>query len=267
VLRLGLLWTLNVLFLLIFGFPFYWLTITAFKTPAEADTLPIGWLPSHLYWGNFRAILANAEFQHAFLNSAIVATTTTALALVVGSCAAYALARLPLPRKRSILVGAVLGVAIPPIALVPSLYLELRQLGWLDTYLALIAGDLAFALPFTIWVLSNVFRDIPPQIIEQAEVDGCTPVHALWHVAMPLAIPSLVAAGLLTFIIVWNEFLFAVTFTMSPQMETITVLVVRFGGWSGLAAASELVMVPIIALALIGQRGIVRGLTSGAVNG
>ncbi len=267
ILRLCLLWTLNLVFLLIFGFPFFWLTVTAFKTPMEADTLPIQWLPSHLYWGNFRFMLANPQFQHAFLNSALVATTTTSLALVIGGGGAYALARLPLPRKRSMLMAVVLGVAVPPIALVPSLYLEMRQLGLLDTYLSLITADLALALPFTIWVLSNIFRDIPSQILEQAEVDGCSPVHALWYVALPLAMPALVAAALLTFITVWNELLFAVTFTMSSQMETITVLVASSGGWSGLSAGVLLVLAPILALALIGQRGIVRGLTSGAVSG
>ncbi|HZS90183.1 MAG TPA: carbohydrate ABC transporter permease [Chloroflexota bacterium] len=264
--RVAALWALNLLLLLFFLFPFYWLTITALKSPAEADTLPVTWFPAHLYWGNFAAVVANGGFRRNVLNSVIVATTTTALALVIGSCAAYALAHLPLPRKRSLLVGIVIMATFPPIALVPSLYLVMLQLHWIDTYPALIVSDLALALPFAVWVLTNLFRAIPTHLVEQAEVDGCTPVQALRRIVIPLAAPGLLAATLLVFIPVWNEFLFAVTFTLRPETETVPV-VLSGGGWSGLAAATEVVTLPIIALALIGQRGIVRGLTSGAING
>jgi len=266
IVRSGLLWTLNALFLIFFLFPFYWQTVTALKPPAEVDALPVRWLPSHLYWGNVRAVLTDPPFMRAVLNSAIVATTTTAVALLVGSSAAYALAHLPLPRTRGLLMGIVSAATIPPIALVPSLYLLFRQLQWLDTYAALVVGDLAVALPFAIWVLSNVFRAIPADLIEQAEADGCTPGQALWHVVVPLAAPGLAAAGILIFITVWNELLFALTFTLHAQMATVPVALGTAGGWGGtLAAASEVVTAPIIVLTLVGQRGIVRGLMSGAV--
>ncbi len=266
ILRSGLLWTFNALFLIFFLFPFYWQTVTALKPPAEVDALPVSWLPSHVYWGNFQTVLTDPQFMRAVLNSVIVATTTTALAILVGGSAAYALAHLPLPRKRGMLVGVVSAATIPPIALVPSLYLLFRQLQWLDTYAALIVGDLAVALPFAIWVLSNVFRAIPADLIEQAEADGCTPGQAVRHVVVPLAAPGLSAAGILIFIIVWNEFLFALTFTLHAPMATVPLAIGGAGGWGGtLAAASEVVTEPIIVLTLVGQRGIVRGLMSGAV--
>src|SRR5579875_508256 len=126
--RRALLWCLHLLLLGFFLFPFYWQTVTALTAPAEAAASPVSWFPHHLYWGNFRAILTDPGFTRAVLNSAIVATATTALALAVGAMAAYALAHLPLPRPRRVLMAVLVAAALPPIALVPSLYLLMRQL-------------------------------------------------------------------------------------------------------------------------------------------
>ena len=266
--RRGALWLVNLLILTFFLFPFYWQTITAFKSPAEVEALPVSWFPDHLYWGNFRGVLRQSTFTHALLSSTVVATSTTLFALSLGSLAAYALAHLPLPYKRSILVGVLLVTTIPPIALVGSLFLVMLRLGLLDTYPALIIADLSLALPFAIWVLTNMFRSIPLHLAEQAEVDGCTPLQVLRYVVLPLAAPGLLTAGILVFITTWNEFLFALNLSMSARTYTLPVMIVSFGGgWGTLAAASELVTVPIILLVLASQRGIVQGLSSGAVKG
>ena len=266
--RGGLLLALNLLFLLFFLFPFFWQTVTAFESPEEVDALPLHWFPSRLYLGNFHAAIANGWFTHAVLNSLVVATTVTVLALTLGSCAAYALAHLPLPRKRGVLMAILATATLPPIALVPALFLFMRRLGLIDTYAALILADLALVLPFAIWVLANVFRAVPAHLVEQAEVDGCTPVQALRRVVLPLAAPGLVTAGVLSFIMVWNEFLFALTLGMTIRTYTVPVVLSSFAGGGGmLAASSQLVTVPIILIALVCQRGIVQGLTSGAIKG
>ncbi len=270
--RVVLLWVLNVFFLAFFLFPFYWQTITALKPPSELYAQPVVWFPSHLYWGHFQAVFTGFHFEQNIFNSVLVATVTTVLCLVLGTFAAYALAKLPLPAKKTILVLVVTMVTFPAIALVASLFLVLRSLGLIDTYQALIVPYVAFSLPFTIWVLTNFFRDIPGDLAEQAEVDGCTPLQSLTRVILPLSAPGLVTVALLVFIGAWNEFLFAFTFTSRADTMTIPVAIYNFNGvhevpWGEISAGSELVTLPIIALVLIFQRRLVQGLTAGASKG
>jgi ABC-type glycerol-3-phosphate transport system permease component len=163
-------------------------------------------------------------------------------------------------------------VTFPGIALVASLFIFLRSLSLIDTYWALVIPYVAFSLPFAIWVLTNFFRDIPAELSEQAEVDGCTPFQSLYRIILPLAAPGLVTAGLLIFIGAWNEFLFAYIFTSTSNAMTIPVAIYGFGGiheipWGEIAAGSEMVTLPIIALVLIFQRRIVQGLTAGSLKG
>jgi ABC-type glycerol-3-phosphate transport system permease component len=264
----GLLWTLNLALLCFFLFPFYVQTVTALESPADANSRARRWFPHAFVWSRLAQVLQNGTFQHAVFNSVVVASCTTVLSLLLGSCGAYAIAHLPLPRKRGILLALVISATIPPIVLVPSLYLQMRRLGLIDTHTALIIAELALALPFTTWVLANHFRQIPVALIEQAEVDGCRPVHALWRVVLPLALPGLAAAGLLTFIMVWNEFQFALTLSMSIRSATVPVLIGGYGGWgSNPVVASEIVTVPLVILALVGQRALVQSLSSGALKG
>jgi len=270
--RLVLLWTLNVLFLLFFLFPFYWQTITAFKPDAEIMSSPVEWFPSRLDLSHFQSVFTNFGFGRNIMNSIVVAGLTTLLCLLFGIFAAYAIAKLPLPAKRPIMIGVVVMVTFPGIALVAPLFILLRGLGWTDTYLALIIPYAAFSLPFTVWVLTNFFRDIPSDLARQAEVDGCSPLQALFRVILPLAAPGLVTAGLLVFIGAWNEFLFAFTFTSSSNAMTVPVAIAGFSGdhtvpWGEIMAGSELVTLPIIVLVLLFQRRIVQGLTAGATKG
>ncbi len=272
VIRVGLLCVLNVFFLFFFLFPFYWQTITALKPPSELYSTPVRWFPSHLYWGHFQSVFTNFGFARNILNSIVVATSTTVICMLVGTFAAYALAKLPLPAKRTILVLVITMVTFPAIALVASLFIFLRSLGLIDTYAALIIPYVAFSLPFAIWVLTNFFRDIPNDLAEQAEVDGCTPFQALRRIILPLTAPALVTVALLVFIGAWNEFLFALTFTSSVNAVTVPVAIFNFSGlheipWGEISAGSELVTLPIIALVLIFQRRIVQGLTAGASKG
>ncbi len=270
--RVIVLWVLNLFFLFFFLFPFYWQTVTALKPTSEIFVTPVIWFPSHLDFSHFQNVFTGRNFGQNILNSVIVATATTLLSLFFGTLSAYALARLPLPAKRTILVLVIVMVTFPGIALVASLFIFLRDLHLTDTYLALIIPYVAFSLPFAIWVLTNFFRDIPADLSEQAEVDGCTPVQSLTRVILPLSAPALVTAGLLIFIGAWNEFLFAYTFMSQTSMQTVPVAIYYFGGiheipWGEISAASEIVSLPIIALVLIFQRRIVQGLTAGSLKG
>ncbi len=271
--RLTILWILNIFFLFFFLFPFYWQTMTSLKSSLDIAASPIVWFPSHFVFTHYQNVFAGSPpFARNILNSVVVASATTLISLLFGTLSAYALARLPLPAKRTILVLVIVMVTFPGIALVASLFVFLRDLNLTDTYFALIIPYVAFSLPFAIWVLTNFFRDIPGELAEQAEVDGCTPVQSLTRVILPLSAPALVTAGLLIFIGAWNEFLFAYTFTSQPTMQTVPVAIYYFGGihevpWGDISAASEAVSLPIIALVLIFQRSIVQGLTAGSLKG
>jgi ABC-type glycerol-3-phosphate transport system permease component len=269
-LRLCFLWTLNLFFLFFFLFPFFLLVTTAVKPPREADAIPLQWFPTSLYWGNFRVLFGYFDFQRYVFNSTLVALITTLIALTLSAAAAYALARLPLPAKRTLLVLTVAAISISAITMVPSLYLLLREFGWLNTRRALLAPYVAISLPFATWILTNAFRQIPVELTEQGEVDGCTPLATLWRVVLPLASPSLITAGVVIFLTAWNEYEFAAIFILDAQspIETAPVVLAGIGGsWGIASAASLIVALPMVAVVLILQQQIVQGLTAGALKG
>jgi multiple sugar transport system permease protein len=273
VVRRTLLWILNLFFLLFFLFPFFWQTTTSLKPDSEIQHNPIMWFPSRLDFSHYYNVFTPLyHFGQAIENSVIVASVSTFFAMVLGTLAAYSLAKLPLPAKRTIMVLVIVMITFPAIALVSSLFIFERDLHLTDTYWGYFVPYVTFSLPFAIWVLTNFFREIPADISEQAEVDGCTALQSLVRVILPLSAPALVTSGLLIFIGGWNEFLFAFTFMSQPSMYTVPVAINYFGGihnvpWGELTAASEVTSLPIVALVLIFQRLIVQGLTSGSLKG
>jgi multiple sugar transport system permease protein len=252
-------------------FPIAWQLVTALKPTAELVTLP-PLLPSSFTPQHFTVVFTERPFARVLLNSAVVAVGTTALCLIIGTPAAFALAKLRVPGRRAILLGILSVSMFPPIAVVGSLFLLIRMLHLRDTYWALILSDTTFALPFTVWVLTSFFRDIPADLLRAARVDGCTDFQALLYVFIPTATPGLVTAALLTFIFTWNEFLFALTFTATEAARTAPVEIALFPGlhevpWGEMAAASMIVTLPVLAVVIAVQRRLVAGLTAGAVKG
>jgi multiple sugar transport system permease protein len=247
--------------------PFAWQLLTSLRPESE---LASRGLPSTLTLQSYAQVFAGHSFQRVILNSFLVAALTTVLVLAIGSSAAFALAKLPLP-GRSLLLGAVLAVSMfPPIATVAPLFLVIRALGLRDQLAGLVIPYTTFALPLSIWILTTFFRDLPDDLYRAARVDGCTPFQALRKVFLPLAAPGIATTGLLVFIFCWNEFLYALTFTSSPQHRTIPVEISLFAAehvepWGQIAAASIIVTLPLIALTLLFQRRIVAGLTAGGV--
>jgi multiple sugar transport system permease protein len=252
--------------------PFYWLINVSLKTGgdlARADLLPPN--PS---LDNYGSIFDNADFTAALRNSVIVTSITTVLALVVGSFAAYALARLRFPLKFLILAVVLSISTFPPIAIASPIFKLWTDIGLYNTYAGLIIPYLTFALPLAIYILASFFREIPKDLEEAALVDGATHFQAFRKVVLPLAAPGLVTAGLLTAFFVWNEFLLAVTLTSSPSAFTVPVAVANFTGSTEfeiplgtISAASVVITVPLVALVIIFQKRIVAGMTSGAVKG
>jgi multiple sugar transport system permease protein len=252
--------------------PVLWLASLSFKDPAtiaDGSFLPRKWTLE-----NYRGIFDTSLFTRALVNSIGIALIATALAVVVGSMAAYAVARLRFPGK-GLLVGATLLIAMfPPISLVSPLFNLWRQLGLFDTWPGLIIPYLTFALPLTIYTLSAFFREIPWSLEKAARVDGATPFQAFTRVIAPLAAPGMVTTAILVFIFCWNDFVFAISLTSTLNSRTVPAAIAFFTGASqfqtpigSIAAAGVVITIPIIVFVFVFQRRIVAGLTSGAVKG
>jgi len=251
--------------------PVLWQLVTALKPTAELVTLP-PLLPTVPTLDHFRSVFMDRPFARILFNSTGVALLTTLVCLVLGTPAAFALAKLRVPGQRLILLSILAVSMFPPIAIVGSLFLLIRLLHLRDTWWALILADATFALPLTIWVMTSFLRDIPDDLLRAARVDGCTTLQALLYVFLPVVAPGLTTAVLLTFVFTWNEFLFALTFTATDAARTVPVEIALFPGlhevpWGEMAAAAMLVTVPLLILMLVAQRHIVAGLTAGAVKG
>lgn len=253
-------------------FPFYWLINTSLKTGADLSGANL--LPPDPTLDNYTSIFEDSAFTMALRNSAIVAGSVTVISLVIGSFAGYALARLRLPLKFLILALLLSISTFPPIAIAAPVFEIWTDIGLYNTYLGLILPSLAFGLPLTVYILASFFREIPRELEEAALIDGATRFQAFRKIVVPLSAPGVVTAGLLVFIFAWNEFLFAITLTSTPERRPVPAAIAFFTGsqqfevpLGTISAASVIVTVPLIALVLIFQRRIVAGLTAGAVKG
>jgi trehalose/maltose transport system permease protein len=204
----------------------------------------------------------------------IVAGSTVLIALGLGSVCAYALGRLPFRFKGPVLYLVLTMTMFPQIAILSGLFVMLRTLSLFNTRQGLVLTYLIFTMPFTIWVMTQYFRSLPKELEEAAYVDGASPLKVFWDILLPLTMPGLVSTGLLAFIAAWNEFLFALTFTITDQMKTVPVVISQFTGassfeqpWGAIMAASMVVTIPLVILVMIFQYRIVEGLTAGAVKG
>jgi multiple sugar transport system permease protein len=268
-----LLWIGVILIMLFCLFPFYWLINTSLKAGSDLSSGDL--FPPHPTFKNYSSIFRNDDFIKALRNSAIVSLTTTLIALIVGSFAAYALARLRFPMKFLLLAVILSITTFPPIAIAAPVFKLWTDIGLYNSYLGLILPDLTFTLPLTIYILTSFFREIPRELEEAALVDGASYFQAFRKIVLPLAAPGLVTAGLLAFIFVWNEFLFAITLTSSPDRRPVPAAIAFFTGSASrfevpigtISAASVVVTVPLIFLVVLFQRRIVAGLTAGAVKG
>ncbi|GAA6742634.1 carbohydrate ABC transporter permease [Thermus antranikianii] len=276
-LRLGnrLLFYLLVAFVVVYSaFPFYWAVISSFKPSDALFASNPSFLPLPFTLDHYRNVFLQANFGRNLLNSLMVAGGATLLSLTLGVLAAYALGRLPFPPKNAVLYLVLAMTMFPQIAVLGGLFMLLRQAGLFNTHLGLILSYLLFTLPFTVWVLVGYFKGLPRELEEAAYVDGATPLQTLVRIMLPLTGPGLVTTGLLAFIAAWNEYLFALTFTVGDKVKTVPPAIASFGGatpfeipWGSIMAASVVVTVPLVVLVLIFQQRIVAGLTAGAVKG
>ena len=270
--------TLRVLFallltgILVFAlFPLYHAFVTSVTPPGElfrATILPAGWTLEH-----YRGVLAG-PFAYSIFNSALVAAAVVAVTVGLTLGAGYALARIRFRGRRAVLL-AILSVSMfPQIAVLAGMFQLVRTFGLFDSLGALVFSYLTLTLPFAAWVLATFAGGIPRDLEEAAALDGAGPLRIIVRIFVPLLQPALVATVLLVFIASWNEFLFALTFTLSDENRTVPVAIALLSGasayelpWGAIMAAAVVVTVPIVSLALVFQRHIVSGLLAGALKG
>ncbi|PPI84821.1 sugar ABC transporter permease [Marinobacter maroccanus] len=253
-------------------FPFYYAIVTSFKSGSEL--FDVTWWVSSFNFSNYLSVIGDGSFVGSIWNSVLVSFATVIIAMAFGLTAAYALGRVQF-RGRSAVLMIVLGVSMfPQVAVLSGLFEVIRALDLYNNPLALIFSYTIFTLPFTVWILTTFMRQLPKELEEAAIVDGASPMTTLFKVFIPLMWPAMATTGLLAFIAAWNEFLFALTFTLTDDQRTVPVAIALLTGgsqyelpWGNLMAASVIVTVPLVLLVLIFQRRIVSGLTAGAVKG
>jgi multiple sugar transport system permease protein len=258
--------------------PFLWMAVASVTPPTALAARPYHWIPSHLDFSRYSDILqakgqdVAAAFRQSVVNSTIVAVGTTAISMGVGIFGAYAFAMLRFRFRRFTMMVFLTTYMLPPIALLVPLYLTMSALGLLDSDLGLIVVYCSYVTPFVLWILSNYFLSIPPELEEAARVDGCSRMGALFRVILPSARPGIFATLMFAFLLSWDEFLYALIFTSTPAAKTIPVAIADFTGrYStdfGLVAAGGLIAsAPPVLLAIAFQRFVVGGLSAGAVKG
>jgi multiple sugar transport system permease protein len=259
----------TVLFILL---PLYWLIASSFKSPNSVGDSPPSLGPTPFSGSNYHNAFVNYDFGVYFKNSLIVTLAATALVLILGTLAGYALGRLPMRGKFPLMVTLLIISVFPAVAVLAPLYLLERNLGWLNSYQALIIPYTAFNLPFAIWILRNYMLGIPKEMEETARIDGAGPLRTVWTIILPMALPGVFTAGIFCFTACWTEFLMALTFNSSNSFRTIPVGIAEFGGnfqvpYGTIFAASVVAVVPIGILVFIFRKFVISGLTSGAVKG
>lgn len=253
-------------------FPFFWALLSSFRPSNELFSTKL--IPNALTLDHYLEVFKDPRFVQSLINSVIVAGSTVLIALGLGSVCAYALGRLPFRFKGPVLYLVLTMTMFPQIAILSGLFVMLRTLDLFNTRQGLVLTYLIFTMPFTIWVMTQYFRSLPKELEEAAYVDGASPLKVFWEILLPLTMPGLVSTGLLAFIAAWNEFLFALTFTITDQMKTVPVVISQFTGassfeqpWGAIMAASMVVTIPLVIMVMIFQYRIVEGLTAGAVKG
>ena len=255
----------------LFVMPLLWIVSTSFKTPGEIFTTPATFLPQQPSVENYRAI-ATGNFPRYLANSLIAAIGATALGLVCCVPAAYGFAKFRYRYSSALLSFAVLTRFFPPIALALPFFLQFRLIGLIDTPFGLILAYVPIVFPLMIWILEGFFRDYPDEILDAARIDGLGVVGILVRIVVPTSLPALGVATMFGFLVAWNEFIIALTLTRTPAGQTLPVgiasLITQFQTlWGQMMAVAVVYLLPVLAVTLVAQRGMVTGLMSGATRG
>ncbi len=262
--------------------PYVWMIISSISLPSELASVPPHWIPQQPTFDRFKALIlgaksglpvpiAAAHFVQSLMNSLIISSATTIVCIIVGTLAAYAIVRLPVPGKGGFLFGMLAAQMLPVITVIIPLYLVMKALKWTDTWHGMIILYSGYMLPTVIWIMHGYLQTLPEGLEEAAMIDGCSRLGALVRVVLPICGPGLVAITAFAFLYTWNEFFMALIFT-GARTKTITVIVTEFSNQAGIdyglmTTGGVIGSLPPLIVAFILQKYIVTGLTSGAVKG
>lgn len=252
------------------GFPVLWMLSTSFKPNTQVFEYPPRLLTESFQLDAYAAIIGDPSKVRFFINSYVVALSVTLLTVVVSTLAAYALSRWDFPFKRTLSVVIISVQAVPPITLLIPYFGLIVALNLYDTYPGLVLTYMVFTLPYAVIMMTGYLETLPTELDEAATVDGAGPLGVLWRILVPIAGPGMVSVGLYTFMISWNEYLFALTLTRSEEMRTVPIGIQLLMGqhsfeWNEMMAMSILGALPVLALFLFFQRFFIRGMTAGSV--
>lgn len=276
--RTALVWGATFAVMLIVCLPGLWVVLSAFRPNGEILTKPAIWIPRDLSLDNFRAIFGYGEDVVAipvasyFRNSLIISLTSTVIAVLIGMAGGYAFARYRFPAKGPIFLWLMLSRAVPGIALSLPVFIIWSRLGIIDTKPGVILVFTAINVPFTIWLTEGFFRQVPKDLNEAAQIDGCTPWQAFWKIEFPLAKSGIASAGIFAFLVSWNEYALASQLTRSTDSKTLPVGLMDFTAqftidWAGMCAMAVIIIVPALILTFLVQKHLIAGLTFGGVKG
>jgi len=267
-----LIYTIAAIFCLFSIAPVVWGLSTSFKSESQIFQIPPALIPHPATISNYIQVLTNSAMLRYFLNSAIVSVGSVLISLVIGILAAYGFSRYRFPGAKTLLATILFTRVLPRVTLIVPFYVTLRNLHLINTYPGLILIYLIVVMPISVWLLKGFFDNLPYEIEEAAVVDGCSPLRLLVSIVLPLSGPAIAAVGMYTFILAWNEFLFALLVTSTAATRTISVGLAFYideAGvhWGPLMAASILMSIPAVVIFALSQSLLVRGLSEGAVKG
>jgi multiple sugar transport system permease protein len=265
-------WVVLVILMMFIILPLYWMLVTAFKSNADAISIPPQLFPIHLTIANFVSQLTDRTgFLTYFMNSLLVSASTTLLTILVSLLAGYAFSRFNFRAKRLLFILILVTQMFPATLMIVGIYTAFLQVGLLNTYLGLTLAFTAFSLPFAIWMMEGFFNTVPKSLEEAAMVDGSHLMNTLWKIILPITAPGIVAVGVYAFLNAWNNLLFALTLASTQNMRTIPpgFLLTYVGEfqyyWSDAMAGSVIVIIPMVIVFIALQRYMVQGMAAGAV--
>ena len=273
-----LVWVATFVVMLIVCLPGLWIVLSAFRPNGEILTKPAIWIPRDMSLDNFRAIFGYGEDMVAipvasyFWNSLVISLTSTVIAVLIGMAGGYAFARYRFPAKGPIFLWLMLSRTVPGIALSLPVFIIWSRLGIIDTKPGVILVFVAINVPFTIWLTEGFFRQVPKDLNEAAQIDGCTPWQAFWKIEFPLAKSGIASAGIFAFLTSWNEYALASQLTRSTDSKTLPVGLMDFTAqftidWAGMCAMAVIIIIPALILTFLVQKHLIAGLTFGGVKG
>ena len=273
-----LIWLLTFTVMVIICLPGLWIVLSAFRTNGEILTKPAVWIPQKLTLDNFRAIFGYGDnvvgipVSSYFRNSLVISITSTFLAVFIGMMGGYSFARFRFPGKNTTFLWLMLSRTVPGIALSLPIFIIWSRAGIIDTSFGVILVYTAINVPFTIWLTEGFFRQVPKDLNEAAQIDGCTRWQAFWKIEFPLAKSGIASAGIFAFLTSWNEYALASQLTRSTFSKTMPVGLRDFTSeftinWGGMCALAVLMIIPALILTFIVQKHLIAGLTFGGVKG